>query len=181
MGLKKLNEDFNVKIHTEKRVTEIKIENDYVKGVTLSDQTHIKSNIVVSNVDSSTTFQTLINKDKNFKKYKMTPSVYTFYWGINKKIDSMTHHTIFLPNNFKKTFNELFRKKEIPEDLPFYISIPSKTDNTLAPKDNSSVFALVPCPVISTNKSGYNDDDIKKIKSRIFKKIKSSRNQFVRK
>ena len=171
MGLKKLNEDFNVTINTEKRVEEINIENDQVKGVTLSDQTHIKSDIVVSNVDSSTTFQSLINDDKKFKKYKMTPSVYTFYWGINKKIDSMTHHTIFLPNNFKKTFNELFINKEIPEDLPFYISIPSKTDNTLAPKNNSSVFALVPCPVISTKKSGYDKEDFSQIKSRIFERL----------
>ena len=104
----------------------------------------------------------------------MTPSAYTFYWGINKNIDSLTHHTIFLPDNFKKTFDELFIKNEIPNDLPFYISIPSKTDSSLAPKGQSSLFVLIPCPVISKFSEEHNIEKAVELKNEVFNRFQQN-------
>ena len=84
---------------------------------------------------------------------------------------SPVNYDIFLPNNFKKTFNDLFTKNIIPEDLPFYISIPSQTDINLSPKNKSSVFVLVPCPVISKFKNKYNEENLNKIKNKVFERI----------
>ena len=145
-GLKKLNQDFNVKINTSSKITKIIIEKNKAIGISINNEQKY-ADLIISNVDSETTYKELLGL--NVKGYKMTPSVYTYYWGLNKKVDTLTHHTIFLPDDFKKTFNELFSKNKIPDDLPFYISIPSKTDSELAPKGKSSLFVLIPSPVIS--------------------------------
>ena len=130
-GIEKLNLDSKVKINTSSKIEKIIIENGKAIGV-LVDKEIKYADLIISNVDSETTYKELIGL--NINKNKMTPSVYTYYWGLNKKVDSLTHHTIFLPDDFKKTFNELFTENKIPSDLPFYISIPSKTDPNLAPK-----------------------------------------------
>jgi len=171
-GLIKLNTDFKVKINTLKKVKRIITQNNNAIGIELINGDKFYADIIISNVDSETTFRNLLNEKANKNKsYKMTPSVYTFYWGLNKKIDNLTHHTIFLPNNFKKTFNDLFTKNIIPEDLPFYISIPSQTDINLSPKNKSCVFVLVPCPVISKFKDKYNEENLNKIKNKVFERI----------
>ena len=171
-GLIKLNQEQDVKINTSSKIKKIIVEKKSAVGVILEDGSEIFSDIIVSNVDSETTHKDLIGI--NSKKYKMTPSAYTFYWGINKNIDSLTHHTIFLPDNFKKTFDELFSKNEIPNDLPFYISIPSKTDSSLAPKGQSSLFVLIPCPVISKFSEEHNIEKAFELKNEVFNRFEQN-------
>jgi phytoene desaturase len=171
-GLIKLNQEKDVKINTSSKIKKIIVEKKSAIGVILEDGSEILSDIIVSNVDSETTHKDLIGI--NSKKYKMTPSAYTFYWGINKTINSLTHHTIFLPDNFKKTFDELFIKNEIPNDLPFYISIPSKTDSSLAPKGQSSLFALIPCPVISKFSEEHNIEKAFELKNEVFNRFEQN-------
>ena len=171
-GLIKLNQEKDVKINTSSKIKKIIVEKKSAIGVILEDGSEILSDIIISNVDSETTHKDLIGI--NSKKYKMTPSAYTFYWGINKNIDSLTHHTIFLPDNFKKTFDELFIKNEIPNDLPFYISIPSKTDSSLAPKGQSSLFALIPCPVISKFSEEHNIEKAVELKNEVFNRFQQN-------
>ena len=171
-GLIKLNKENNVKINTNSKIKKIIKQKNKVIGVLLENKKEVFSDLIVSNVDSHSTYKYLLDDKAKSKKYKMTPAVYTFYWAINKEIKSMTHHTIFLPENFKKTFHELFKENKIPEDLPFYISVPSQTDKSLAPKGKSCVFVLVPCPVISKSTSEYNEKTLKQIKNKIFKRMK---------
>jgi phytoene dehydrogenase-like protein len=59
------------------------------------------------------------------------------------------HHTIFLPDDYRDTFEDLLRRKRIPEHLPFYVSVPSDTDPSLAPPGDSTVFVLAPTPRLS--------------------------------
>ena len=170
-GIEKLNLDSKVKINTSSKIEKIIIENGKAIGV-LVDKEIKYADLIISNVDSETTYKELIGL--NINKNKMTPSVYTYYWGLNKKVDSLTHHTIFLPDDFKKTFNELFTENKIPSDLPFYISIPSKTDPNLAPKGKSSIFVLIPCPTISKFKGKHGAKKAKELKELVFKRFKEN-------
>jgi phytoene desaturase len=59
----------------------------------------------------------------------------------------MQHHTIFLPNDFYGAFGDLFKHQRIPDDMPFYVSIPSATDPTLAPAGHHTMCVLIPAPI----------------------------------
>ena len=142
-----------VKIINSTRVEQIITKDSMVIGVRTSNNAFIQADIVVSNVDVKST-QKLLNDDVRYtRKLRMTPGVITFYMGIKKKFDNVTHHTIFLNNEYQKSFKQIIDGGRIPDNPPFYISIPSNSDPDLAPKGSSSVFVLVPVPTLSHHRN----------------------------
>lgn len=99
----------------------------------------------------------------------MTPGVLTFYWGVRGKLSNIGHHTIFLPANSRRAYAELFKKKRVPADLPFYVSLPSETDRDLAPAGHTAMFVLVPVPLISQ----VPEIDAMQIKARVIERLRS--------
>jgi phytoene desaturase len=133
---------------TGKRVKQILTDNGRVAGLEFENGRWDSCPIVVSNVDVPTTRHHLLstNGRRATRPMKMTPSVMTFYWGVRGEIDNIGHHTIFMPRNPGKAYEELINRGIIPDELPFYLSIASKTDSSLAPPGDSAVFILVPLP-----------------------------------
>ncbi len=152
-GIERLARELGVEIRTSHRVARIVVEQRRVKGVELQDGGFIpvgQGGVVVSNVDVPTTeTELLAPAPARYSAPRMTPGVMTFYWGVRGKVEGIGHHTIFLPDDFRRAFNELLTEKKIPEDLPFYVSVASETDPDLAPPGDSTVFVLVPTPLLS--------------------------------
>jgi len=155
-GIEKLACELGAVIHTGQRVRRVLIENRRITGVELSNGHTHKAPIVVSNVDLPTTNTDLIAKEvfskqqhRQTRRLPMTPGVLTFYWGIRGAIENLGHHTIFLPKDSQATYSDLFKRNQIPGDLPFYVSVPSATDSDLAPPGDTTLFILTPTPVLS--------------------------------
>jgi phytoene desaturase len=145
-GIEMLARELGVEIQTGARVKRILSENGKVSGIEMGTGQVCKFGIVVSNVDVPTTDGELVGRPTS---PKMTPGVLTFYWGVRGKVENIGHHTIFLPTDYKGAFDDLCKNKRVPAGLPFYISIASETDPDLAPPGDSTVFALVPTPLLS--------------------------------
>ncbi|HZS05044.1 MAG TPA: phytoene desaturase family protein [Blastocatellia bacterium] len=154
-GIEKLARELGVVIHTDAPVKRIVTRGGKATGVRLADGTLHEADVVLSNVDVPTTNTKLLGdepaarrmKDKA-AKLRMTPGVLTFYWGIRGRVENIGHHTIFLPDGFRAAFDELFKHKRIPEQLPFYIAVPSETDPGLAPPGDTAMFVLAPTPLL---------------------------------
>jgi phytoene desaturase len=147
-GIEALARRVGVRILTGQHVKKILIRQGRVNGLMLADGGMDECPIVVSNVDVPTTQHHLLsgNGARPPKTLKMTPTVMTFYWGVRGKIQNAGHHTIFMPQDPDKAYGDLIRRKRIPREIPFYMSMASKTDPSLAPPGNSTVFTLVPLP-----------------------------------
>ena len=162
-----------VKIYKDSPVKEIAIKDNKVYGIITESGNLENYATVVSNVDLPTTEDKLLKNSplNSFEKKQMTPSVMTFYWGLSKKTN-FPHHMIFLPDDYKECFEELFSKKILPSGMPFYTSSPSVSDKSLAPKNKSTLFALVPLPV-TTNDSDSNiySQQVNLIKKKIFERF----------
>ena len=172
--LENMLEKKGVKVFKNSPVSEIITNNNEVKGIVLEDGRSIPYEIVISNVDLPTTESKLIKKNNNnsFDKKQMTPSVMTFYWGLNKETD-FPHHMIFLPDNYEGCFDDLFIKKTFPNGMPFYTSSPSVSDKSLSPSGKSTLFVLVPLPVTEKdNEINIYSNEIEKIKTKIFDRFK---------
>ena len=165
-AIERLARELDVKIHTNCPVRKILIDGGQVTGVELTNGQIYESRLVVSNVDVPTTDAELLELPP--KKIKMTPGVITFYWGVRGKIENLGHHTIFLPENYRAAFDDLFKHQRIPRELPFYTSVPSATDKTLAPAGDTCLFVLVPTPLLSEMPNIDWDHTIQRIKSQIF-------------
>jgi len=150
---RKLAEELGVEIQCSAPVKKIQVENERVTGLLTQDGQSHPFDIVVSNVDMPTTLTRLLGNEKAntpaAKKWRMTPGVITFYWGVRGEIPNLPHHSIYLPNDSRTGFAQLLDTGEMPTDLPFYVSAPSKSDPSLAPPGTTLVFVLVPTPVLS--------------------------------
>jgi phytoene desaturase len=151
-AIETLARELGVEIRRRCRVSRIVVEAGQVRGVTLEDGAFLPSTCVVSNVDAPTTDTELLSQPRlaaSARSTRMTPGVLTFYWGIRGGLGSAGHHTIYLPDDYRATFQDLFKRRRMPGQLAFYVSVPSATDPDLAPPGCSSVFVLVPTPLIS--------------------------------
>ena len=155
-GIERLARELGVRVFTNRRVRKIVTRGGRVSALEFEDGEMIEASLVVSNVDVPTSVLRLLDREttpprmrKRAERTRMTGGVMTFYWGIRGEVENLGHHTIFLPEDYAGGFDDLLRKKRIPKDMPFYVSVPSATDPGLAPSGDTAMFVLVPTPLLS--------------------------------
>ncbi len=79
-----------------------------------------------------------------WSKRAMAPSSLIFYIGLNKKIKGLLHHTLFFDQDFALHAEEIYENPQWPTSPQFYISCPSKTDDTVAPEGCENIMILIP-------------------------------------
>jgi len=146
--MERLARELGVAIATGQSVRRILVRDGAVRGLEMADAGEVACSCVVSNVDAPATQRTLLSHPGGGRRApRMTPAVMTFYWGVRGKVSAAGHHMIFLPRDSKAAYRQLLEAGEIPRELPFYVSIASESDPSLAPPGDSSVFVLVPLPL----------------------------------
>jgi phytoene desaturase len=143
-----LAESLGVKIETNQNVEKINVENGVVKSV-ISNGINIESDIVLSGADYHHTETLLDQKYRGYsEKYwdskVFAPSSLLFYVGFDKKIDNVSHHTLFFDTDFDVHANAIYDNPKWPEKPLFYASFPSKTDSTVAPEGTEAGIFLIP-------------------------------------
>lgn len=139
-----------VNIIKGKTVKKIVVEQGKAKKVILNNKKSIEADIVLSNADYEFSETKLL--DESQQSYKnnywentiMGPSALIFYLGVKKKIKKLKHHNLFLANNWNAHFESIFEKKSWPKNPSYYVSCPSKSDTSVAPKGKENLFFLVP-------------------------------------
>ena len=74
----------------------------------------------------------------------MAPSSLLFYIGLNKRLDNLEHHNLFFDEDFDLHAQEIYDNPKWPSKPLFYVSMPSKTDVTVAPEGSENLFLLIP-------------------------------------
>lgn len=171
-----------VKIETNQNVEKINVENGVVKSV-ISNGITIESDVVISGADYHHT-ETLL--DKKYRGYSenywdkkiFAPSSLLFYVGFDKKIENVSHHTLFFDTDFDQHAKEIYDNPKWPTKPLFYASFPSKTDDTVAPKGKEAGIFLIPiAPGINDTpeiRATYFDKIISRFEQLTNQKIKES-------
>lgn len=124
----------------------------------------------------------LLGNDSNYsdaywEKRTMAPSSLLFYVGVNKKIDGLLHHNLFFDAPFDQHAEEIYTHPSWPTNPLFYVSCPSKTDDTVAPEGKENLFFLIPiAPDLKDDKSKhdhYFDLMVERIEKHIGQQFKS--------
>lgn len=147
-AFEKIAKENGVKILTNHEVTGIKKDG---KNVTHVSTIHgdIETDILISGADYQHTDDKILEKDANYSndywdKRTMAPSSLLFYLGINKKLEGLEHHNLFFDEDFEQHASEIYQNPTWPSAPLFYASVPSKTDNSVAPEGCENLFLLVP-------------------------------------
>lgn len=138
-----------VKFHTNTNVLKIEAENSKVKKV-ITSQGDFYPDIVIAGADYNHVETSLL--DKNLQSYSsnywdkrvMSPSSLLFYVGVNKKLENLEHHNLFFDTDFSLHAKEIYETPCWPTEPLFYVSVPSKTDKSVAPQGSENLCILIP-------------------------------------
>jgi phytoene desaturase len=74
----------------------------------------------------------------------LAPSSLIFFLGIKKRVKMLLHHTLFFDVDFEQHATEIYDVPDWPTAPQFYVSCPSKTDDSVAPEGCENLFVLIP-------------------------------------
>lgn len=123
-------------------------------------ETYFEADIVVGAADYHFIETKLLPKafrsysDKYWDTRVMAPSCLLYYVGLSKRLDKITHHTLFFDTSFAVHGDEIYTSKQWPTNPLFYVSAPSVSDDTVAPVGCENLFLLIP---VSAGLAGDNE------------------------
>ncbi|WP_431270237.1 phytoene desaturase family protein [Dankookia sp. P2] len=137
----------------EAEVARIEVANGRATGVTLASGETIGADVVVSNADVGWTYSKLLGHhprkrwtDAKVERARYSMSLFVWYFGTNKRFDSVYHHTMVLGPRYEALLRDIFTRKHLSEDFSLYLHRPSMTDPSLAPPGCDSFYVLAPVP-----------------------------------
>jgi phytoene desaturase len=168
-AMQQLAEELGVVFRFNEEVEEIIIEKSAVKKIRTT-QNSFEADAVISGADYYFTENQLLPEayrsytENYWNKKVLAPSCILYYVGLNKKLKSLQHHSLFFDVPFNNHANEIYKEPQWPSDPLFYLSVSSKTDNSVAPDGCENLVFLVPVASGLTN-------DTEKLRDKYFNKI----------
>lgn len=103
-GMQRLAESMGAEIFTDSPVTEIRTQEGKATGIVVAGRL-IEADVIISGADYHHTELLLPQKERNYtqkywSKKVFAPSAILYYIGFNKKIDNVSHHTLFFDTSF---------------------------------------------------------------------------------
>lgn len=131
-------------------VQKIITRNGSVTGVKILEKTY-ECDTIVANADYQFVETKLLSVNdraydaKYWRNADVSPSALLFFLGTDRKIPKLSHHNLFFDTDWDGHFDAMKSKRWSNEPL-FYVSVPSKTDVSVAPKGMENLFVLAPMP-----------------------------------
>lgn len=141
------------KIHLNTPVSEILVRQGRAAGIALSSGARVVGDVIVSNVDSVTTYNKLlptVNRKRwteqrlNRQAYSM--GLFVWYFGTKRLYPSVPHHTMLMCPRYEDLLTDIFERHCLGDEFSLYLHRPTATDSSLAPEGCESFYALVPVP-----------------------------------
>jgi phytoene desaturase (3,4-didehydrolycopene-forming) len=121
--------------------------NKKVTGVKLADGSTLEADVVICNADLVYAYNNLLPRTshaKSLSKREASCSSISFYWALDRKVPELQAHNIFLADEYRESFDSIFKEHMIPKAPSFYVNVPSRVDPTAAPDGKDAVVVLVP-------------------------------------
>lgn len=133
----------------EAEVTEIKISGRAANTI-VTTAGNFEADVVVGGADYHHLDQQILPEayrnytPEYWKKRTMAPSSLLFYIGLNKRLEGLTHHTLFFDEEFDQHAHDIYTDPKWPAKPLFYTSLASKTDPSVAPAGCENLVILIP-------------------------------------
>lgn len=116
-------------------------------GVLLANGEHLTADIIINNSDLVYAYNNLLPPTpyaNNLTQREGSCSSISFYWALDRKVPQLSAHNVFLADEYKESFDAIFKRHLIPNEPSFYVNVPSRVDPAAAPKDKEAIVILVP-------------------------------------
>ena len=152
-AFEKLMKEEKIEIIKNSTVTELTNLNNQIVSVTVNNKDVLKADYIICNSDPPNVYKNLIKPNnygflfnKKIERMNYSMGLFVYYFGSKKQYNDVAHHTIFFGKSYKDHLNKIFEKKELSEDISYYLHRPTATDPSMAPPGQDCFYVLVPVP-----------------------------------
>lgn len=131
-------------------VKQLLLEGRAVRGVELESGEKFQADEVIINADFAHAMTHILPEGalrkwtpEALRRKKYSCSTFMLYLGLDKIYD-MPHHTIVFAKDYRKNVEDIFKRKQLSQDVSVYIRNSSLNDPKIAPQGKSAVYILVP-------------------------------------
>jgi len=144
-----LAQEQGVDIEYSQEVKKIQIANGRAHGV-VTEQGYFDADVVLATADYHHAETSLVNApyqsypESYWEKKILAPSGFRIFLGLDKKLDALTHHNLYLNPDWNAYFNQVYGPKPVwPDDPSYYVCCQTKTDQNMAPPGGEAFSILV--------------------------------------
>jgi phytoene desaturase len=128
-------------------VERIEVNGTKARGVVLADGRRLGVDIVLANADLPYVYKDLLPDEQagsRLDRKRYSCSTISFFWGVDKRFDSLGPHTLFLADDYRGNFKSIIEELDLPSNPSLYVHAPARLDPTLAPPGEDTITAIVP-------------------------------------
>jgi phytoene desaturase len=111
----------------------------------------LEADAVIVNADFAQAMQRMVPDkirrrwtDSKIEKKRFSCSTFMLYLGIDGRYDDVSHHTIYLAEDYRQNLRDIEELHRLSDDPSFYVQNACVTDPTLAPRKMSTLYVLLP-------------------------------------
>lgn len=152
-AMARVAEKNGARLHLGRTVERIVVEKGRATGVLLEGGEHLSADEVVLNADFAHAMSHLIEPGvlkkytpEKLQRMRYSCSTFMLYLGVDKIYEELPHHSIFFAGNYRENIRSIFERRELVDDVSFYIRNSSRIDARVAPEGKSGLYVLVPVP-----------------------------------
>lgn len=178
---------FGVEYRFNSPISEVLVDerNKKATGVRLRSGEILNADVVLMNADLVYAYKNLLPPSSTATALDKKPSScasISFYWAMDTIIPQLHTHNVFLADDYQDSFDDIFKRQLIPKEPSFYVHVPTRVDESAAPKGKDCVVVLVPCGHLLEGeaKAGLNarsqqdwDAMVNKARTAVFETIKA--------
>jgi phytoene desaturase len=141
-------------------VTQVLVSHGRARGVVLDDGSVIHADVVVINPDLPVAYRELLPPDATparVRSLRYSPSCFLLLVGSRQAYSQVAHHNIHFGRSWRGVFDELIDEQVLMSDPSLLVTVPTRSDPTLAPEGREIYYVLLPTPNLD---SGHDWDVI---------------------
>jgi phytoene desaturase len=149
-AMARIAEDLGARVLLNEPVEEMIFEGRKCTAVRTASRT-LAADAVVVNADFAQAMQRMVPDsirrrwtDSRIEKKRFSCSTFMLYLGIEGRYDEVSHHTIYLAEDYRQNLRDIEELHQLSEDPSFYVQNACVTDPSLAPKKMSTLYVLLP-------------------------------------
>ena len=148
-AMQQLAESFGATFRFNEEAREIRVEKGRAKTL-ITSAAEYEADAIISGADYHFTESQLLPEssrsytEKYWDRKILAPSCLLYYIGLNKRLNNVLHHSLFFDVPFDRHADEIYAQPQWPHEPLFYLSVSSKTDDTVAPEGCENLVILIP-------------------------------------
>ncbi len=147
-------EKHGVEIRYGTEVTRVELRGRRAVAVHTAGGERIPADVVVLNPDLPVAYGQLLGTvPRRVRRLRYSPSCFVLHAGSTASYEGAAHHNIDFGAEWRGVFREIVDEGRLMSDPSFLVTVPSRTDPSLAPAGRSAYYVLFPTPNLTAGLS----------------------------